>query len=127
MSFVLPRTPEELMNLGQKATRFRFRSNVLRGALGGDTHGRRVVEQDEVRRTERAKVVNHRDLVLRTGQQRLPAREVLAAVEVSGRDPGEPRCGDPAEEGVPVEELEAVDERGELGPRAECAGGARRA
>ena len=64
-----------------------------------------------MRRLARAQVGDDLLLVLGAGQRGLPGREVLEAVEVAVRDDRQPRLGDPREEVVPVDELEAVDDR----------------
>ena len=77
-----------------------------------------------MRRLAGAQVRDDLLLVLGTGQRGLPRREVLEAVEVAVRDDRQARLGDPREEVVPVDELEAVDDRRGPGGLAGEAGGA---
>ena len=61
------------------------------------------------------------------GEERLPREQVLAQVEVTGRDPGQLPLSDPVEAVVAVEELEPVDgARRPLGILGEPGGSARR-
>src|SRR5262245_3501224 len=71
----------------------------------------------------RPEVVDHRSLVLAAGDERLPGGEMLEAMEVARRNHRQARPSDPAEQLVSVEELEAVDGRGELVPALGEAGG----
>lgn len=86
-----------------------------------------VLESHEVRGPRRLEVRDDRRLVLRARQQRLPGRQMLEAVEVAARDRCVPRARDPREQRVPVEELEPIDELGQLRLRAEGRCRARRA
>src|SRR5918996_1439753 len=68
------------------------------------------LEAREVDRSPGAQIADDGVLVARPGHERLPAGEVLAAMEVARRDRGEATLRDPAEEHIPVEELEPVGE-----------------
>jgi hypothetical protein len=62
-------------------------------------------------------------LFLGAGQERLPLGNMLEPAEVAVGDDRKSCLGDPAEEGVAVEELEPIDERGEAGafaPETPC-------
>jgi hypothetical protein len=80
----------------------------------------------EVHRARRAEVVDDGVLVLLARNQRLPAGEMFRAVEVAAGDARQSGLGDPAEELLSVEQLDAIEEPTQVSPApSEVAGGER--
>ena len=68
------------------------------------------LEARDVNGGGRSEVRENGRFTLRTWNDRLPVPQVLESMEVASRDIRKPRLGNPREDVMPVDELEAVDE-----------------
>ena len=75
----------------------------------GDTPCRLSLLHARERHGRPDRILDHGGLLLRTAEHRLPGRQVLEPVEVAARDCGQLPLGDPAEDVVSIQKLEAVE------------------